>query len=97
LQRKKVAEKFGKMKVMPPSLPCQQQQTTQTPEAMSSNSSTFFRLPNKFTATINEGHFTSRCGFEYDYELIVRDNAKRVESTLLAPTLKDCMDYLAQY
>ena len=64
---------------------------------MSSNSSTFFRLSNKFSATINEGHFTSRCGFEYAFELIIRNNRQQTESTLLAPTLKDCMDVLAQY
>ena len=58
---------------------------------------TYFRLPNKFSATIVEGNFTSRCGFEYNYQLTVRDNAERVESTLLAPTLLDIMEYLAQY
>ena len=58
---------------------------------------TFFRLPNKFSATIAEGNFTARCGFTYKYELTIRDNAERVESTMLSDKLEDVMEYLAQY
>ena len=58
---------------------------------------TYFRLPNRYSATIIEGEFPSSFGVTYPYKVSIKNVCGEVEETAYCPTLADCMEVLASY
>lgn len=61
------------------------------------NTPTYFRLPNSFTATIEEGTYQMDAVQVYFFMLTVRNACNKVDLVYQCPTLADCMSILAEY
>ena len=58
---------------------------------------TYFELPNRYSANIQEGTFTSSFGFDYRFKVSIKNVCGEIEETAYCPTLADAMELLAQY
>ena len=58
---------------------------------------TYFRLPNRYSATIIEGTFESSMGFDYRFKVIIRNACNIEEEVVYSERLSDCMEMLSAY